>query len=51
MAREKNISRNAAVFGYQGKIIHDAFLLFRMGDFMNLFTRMPLRLPRFWKLA
>lgn len=29
----------------------DAFLLFRMGDFTNYFTMMPLRLLKFWKLA
>ena len=29
----------------------DAFLLFRMVIFTNYFMMMPLRLPRFWKLA
>ena len=51
MAKEK-ISPGMQQYLDIKEIIQMLFLLFRMGDFLRIiFTRMLLRLPRFWKLA
>ena len=50
MAKEK-ISPGMQQYLDIKKNYPDAFLLFRMGDFYELFYDDAVRLPRFWKLA
>ena len=50
MAKEKYLQECTAVFGYQGKLSR-CFLLFRMGDFTNYFTRMLLKVAQILEIS